>query len=354
MYRRPRREVRRASDLLAEHAAQPPEKLSAIGLRRASAAAPAPAAVAAAAARDSQRSAGASDAPPTPGGTRGVSSAAGGSTAAGSRRSSLMARRELLDWVRELELEPAVTRAFERALRVHHRRGSASQATGSISGGSHTGSGLSSGRSSAESEDDYTGKRVPCRVRLRRLRRALREAAHGGAVRLYPYVRPLIVARHLFSIYALCLGVAALSVFIPEALLELNNDDNVIWAAIAWEAAVFDTFLVQPLLIALQLACAARTGATPRRGDSPEGSAPSGTPAKRRARSPESQRASLFLTADAVLAPAPASATSKPRRPSMSIDKTGDDPKLHDIRNFLQRSLSPEAIRSGSPGTVTC
>ena len=88
------------------------------------------------------------------------------------------------------------------------------------------------------------------RVMLRRMRRALR-ALGTSCVECW---RPVTVARQLLGIYALCLLLAGASIFLPEGYLRLDNEDNQLWARIAWQAALVDALIAVPLLAALRLA----------------------------------------------------------------------------------------------------
>ena len=120
--------------------------------------------------------------------------------------------------MRELDLEPAVLRSFEKALRIQSRRGS------STSSGAPSASGpLSSARSSnASSMGELGVGSKTCRGRLRRLRRRLRVWMQI----MWTWLRPVVLARRLLTIYVLALVLAAANIFLPEYFLALDNDDN--------------------------------------------------------------------------------------------------------------------------------
>ena len=272
-------------------------------------------------------------------------------TSAGTTASSLHRREvanDLISWVRELDLDPALLRSFERALRPHHRRSSFTGRSGA----------LSSARSSdVGSEDDIgLGGRVTMRVMLRRMRRALR-ALGTSCVECW---RPVTVARQLLGIYALCLLLAGASIFLPEGYLRLDNEDNQLWARIAWQAALVDALIAVPLLAALRLAGITLVRRVLLKSPS--------TQATRAGDAAPTKPPVLLLTADAALAAAhvpTGTASAAARRPSFVDDTVArqaeqSDPKVAGIRTFLQRSLSPDPRGVASPmrpadsSTVSC
>ena len=249
-----------------------------------------------------------------------------------SRRSSTSSRHELMSWVRELDLEPAVVRGFERALRVNRRGSTTSGLSGSRAGA------LSSRRSDDDVDELGSGRR-PLKTRLWRASRCVRERCSMCAV----WVRPVTVAWQLIAIYVLCVLLAGANILLPEAVFALDNDDNQIWADIVVTAAVVDLFITHPILVALSLLggafvsclCGSDTQSHRPRAGAAGGAAP------------DERRASLFLSAEAIatapfdgLENAKDEKVSPPARRMVLHD--APDPKLNNIRNFLQRSLSPE------------
>ena len=66
-------------------------------------------------------------------------------------------------------------------------------------------------------------------------------------------MQPLLVGRHVLSLYVFAALLAPLTIFLPSVALGLSNDDFRRWASCAWQAAIIDGLLLQPLLVALRV-----------------------------------------------------------------------------------------------------
>ena len=154
---------------------------------------------------------------------------------------------EILAWARDLELDPPVRRALERALRGGGaRRGSLTEET------------ASSAISGSSSDNGATSRCSICWQRCMARYDAVAESLYIFALRfhwLYVLLKPFIRARHMIAIYLVAALLAPVGIFMPSLALGLGNEDFGRWARCAWQAALVDALLLQPAFIALRVRC---------------------------------------------------------------------------------------------------
>lgn len=159
-------------------------------------------------------------------------------TASSKRRTSTASSTpaEILAYIRALELDPATVKALERALRPGRRQSLVSGGTGR-SGISSTLPGSASGRSAGSNEGGAEQTRATCCWLM---------SAVQSSARCVLRVQPML---QLLCIYSMAALLAPLSVFVPSSyLLNLDNEDDWRWIRYAWEAALLDAVVLQPML----------------------------------------------------------------------------------------------------------